>query len=204
MPNPVLDGLNSGKIRGPRRDSGNDRWDEVWDGSYILMPNPDIEHQGIAGGLTAIFGSLVVWTGHGSVYQGVNVSDQTDDWTLNFRCPDVAVYLDGNPALARVESYLGGPDLAVEILSPDDRSREKLEFYAKVGVRELLFIDRDPWALELFQRRGTGWAPAGRSRPEGGESFVSTVIPLRFALVPGDPRPSLAVSQIDGPQQWAV
>ena len=37
-----------------RRESGNDRWDEVWDGVYILMPNPNVEHQGIATNLAAI------------------------------------------------------------------------------------------------------------------------------------------------------
>ena len=37
------------------------------------------------------------------------------------------------------------------IVSRDDHSREKISFYEKVGVRELLIIDRDPWQLELFR-----------------------------------------------------
>ena len=132
------------------RASGNDRWDEVWDGVYILMPNPNIEHQEIATRFAMALGPVIEWPGLGSVFQGVNVSDRADDWTKNYRCPDVAVYLAGNPASARESHWLGGPDFAIEIISPYDRSREKLDFYASVGVRELLLIDRDPWTLELF------------------------------------------------------
>jgi len=46
---------------------------------------------------------------------------------------------------------VGGPDFAVEILNPGDRTPEKLPFYASVNVRELLVVDRDPWSLELFR-----------------------------------------------------
>ena len=30
-------------------------------------------------------------------FAGTNVSDREDDWRKNFRCPDVAVFLPGNP-----------------------------------------------------------------------------------------------------------
>ncbi len=192
------------EILDQRRASGNDRWDEVWDGVYILMPNPNIEHQGIATSLSAIFEVVAGWTGLGKVYQGANVSDRADDWTQNYRCPDIAVYLAGNPAVAKGAYWLGGPDFAVEIISPDDRSREKLDFYARVGVRELLLIDRDPWALELYQRRGTGLALVASSRPDQPEPLAGNVIALRFTLFPGEPRPSIEVSLVDGSRRWMV
>ena len=200
----VQDRLAARNILNQRRASGNDRWDEVWDGIYILMPNPNIEHQDIATGLSAVLRLVLDWPGLGKVYQGVNVSDRGDDWTQNYRCPDVAVYLAGNPAVAKGAYWHGGPDFAVEILSPDDRSRDKLDFYATVGVRELLLIDRDPWALELHQRLGTGWAPAACSRPEQREPLASAVIPFSFRLVPGETRPSIEVSLVDSAQRWLV
>jgi Uma2 family endonuclease len=200
----VQDKLAAANILRQRRASGNDRWDEVWDGVYILMPNPNIEHQGIAGRLLMVFGQVIEWPGLGRVFPGVNVSDRLDDWTQNYRCPDVAVYLNGNTAVDKGAFWLGGPDLAVEIISPDDRSREKLDFYARVGVRELLLVDRDPWSLELYQRRGADWALAGTSRPGEGEPVASSVVPLRFRLIPGDPRPSIEVSTADGAQSWTV
>ena len=200
----VEDMLSASKILDQRRASGNDRWDEVWDEVYILMPNPNIEHQDIATSLAAIFKLVIDWPGLGKAYQGVNVSDRTDDWKKNYRCPDVAVYLTENPAVGKGAYWYGGPDLAVEIISPDDRSRMKFDFYSTVGVRELLLIDRDPWALELYQRQGADWTLAGRSRPEQGETLTSSVVPLRFALVPGDSRPTIAVSLADGSRDWKV
>jgi Uma2 family endonuclease len=187
-----------------RRESGNDRWDEVWDGVYILMPNPNVEHQDIATGLSAIFRVQLDWAGRGRTFQGVNVSDQPVDWTRNYRCPDVAVYLPGNPAVDRGAYWQGGPDFAVEVISPDDRSREKLEFYASVGVRELLLIDRDPWGLELYRRRGSEWDLVGTSKPDQPVSLASAVLPLSFRLVPGPSRPIIEVVSADGAQTWAV
>lgn len=200
----VQDRLAARDILRQRLASGNDRWDEVWDGTYILMPNPNIEHQGIAGRLLMVLGPLIEWPGLGRVFPGVNVSDRTDDWTQNYRCPDVAVYLAGNPAVAKGAYWHGGPDFAVEIMSPDDRSRDKLGFYATVGVRELLLIDRDPWALELYQRRGAELALAASSSLDKPETLASDLIALRFALVPGGPRPSIVVSTADGSQRWTV
>ena len=85
------------------------------------------------------------------VFAGCNVSDQPKRWKRNYRCPDVAVFLPGNPAEDRKTHWFGGPDFAVEIISRFDRSREKFGFYKSVGVRELLLVDRHPWALELYR-----------------------------------------------------
>ncbi len=200
----IQDRLAAKEILDQRRASGNDRWDEVWDGVYILMPNPNVEHQDIATSWSAIFKIVVDWPGLGKAYQGVNVSDRAEDWKKNYQCPDVAVYLSGNPAVAKNAYWLGGPDFAIEIISPDDRAREKFDFYASVGVRELLLIDRDPWSLELFGRRGTDWSLSGRSTPEDPQILSSETLPIRFGMVPGDPRPTIDVLTTDGAQRWAI
>ena len=187
-----------------RRASGNDRWDEVWEGTYLLMPNPNNEHQSIATRFAMAFGPSVEWPGLGRVFQGANISDQAADWQYNYRCPDVAVYLVGNTAIDRGTFWYGGPDFAIEIISPDDRSRQKFDFYAKVGVRELLLVDRDPWLLELYQRRGTEWKPAGTSKPEQPDSLASEVLPLTFRLVANAVRPIIEVFHADGIQKWTV
>lgn len=187
-----------------RRESGNDRWDEVWDGVYVLMPNPNIEHQDIATGLLAVFRIVLDWTGSGKTFQGVNVSDQSTDWTRNYRCPDVAVYLPGNPAVARGAYWHGGPDFAVEIISPDDRSREKFGFYARVGVRERLLIDHDPWRLELHRRRGSEWDRVGTSTPDQPDLIASAVLPLSFRLVSGPSRPIIEVVAVGDERSWTI
>ncbi len=96
------------------------------------------------------------------------------DWTKNYRCPDVLVFLPGNPAEDRGTHWLGGPDFAVEIMSRGDRSRKKLDFYAKVGVRELLLIDRRPWKLELYRRHDDRLELAALLEPGSPQSITST------------------------------
>src|SRR5258706_1248071 len=138
------------RVIAERRKFGLDRYDEVWEGVYFMSPAPNFEHQGIATELAAILVELVNRNGLGKVFGNCNVSDR-DDWTLNYRIPDVAVFLRGNAARHMGTHCIGGPDLAIEIVSPDDRSWEKLPFYAAVGTKELLLLDRDPWALTLLQ-----------------------------------------------------
>jgi Uma2 family endonuclease len=63
--------------------------------------------------------------------------------------PDVVVALAGGQAKDCGTHWCSGPDFVVEIRSPSEDPRDKLDFYAAVGTREVLVIDRDPWALEL-------------------------------------------------------
>ncbi len=65
--------------------------------------------------------------------------------------------------------------------SPDDRAREKLAFYAKVGTREVLLVDRDPWALELFRLREGRLAQVSRSTTDNGQA-------LEYGSAPSRPR----------------
>src|SRR5207253_305814 len=74
--------------------------------------------------------------------------------------------------------WCGGPDFCVEIASPGDRSRDKLAFYAGIGVRELLLVDRDPWALELFRLSAGRLEPVGRSDLSKQDALPSPVVPV--------------------------
>ena len=179
-----------------RRESGGDRYDEVWDGVYVLSPVADNEHQQLGFDLAW---AIKMELGHDQriqVFQGCNVSSRAERWRKNYRCPDVAVFLPGNPAEDRGTHWYGGPDFAVEIQSPYDRSREKFGFYAKVGVRELMFVARRPWLLELYHRVGHDWQLVGESEPAADSLLLkSSVFPLGFRLVPGTNRPRIEVSQ---------
>lgn len=117
-------------IRVRRHARGIDGHDEVGDGVYFVPPLADNDHQDIVGGLTTVLQILVAFPKLGRVQPGANVSDRDDDWRKNYRVPDVLVFLDGNPALGKSSHWLGGPDLAVEVVSRGDRSRGKLDFYA--------------------------------------------------------------------------
>ncbi len=138
------------------------------------------------------------------ILPGINVTDRDDDWTQNYRVPDLSVILAGNPCEDRESHYMGGPDFVVEILSPNDRAREKLGFYASIGVREILVVDRKPWALELYRLDGGELKLSGRSTPEAPDLLLSTVLPLVFRLQAGDPRPWIDIRRTEGQGKWTI
>ena len=187
-----------------RRVRGADRYDEVWNGVYIMNAYPNIEHQGLVGRLTSILLFLIDDQKLGMVLPGCNVSDRPQKWKENYRCPDVVVFLKGTKAVNKQSHFFGGPDLAIEIISPNDRSREKLDFYAKVGTRELLLIDRDPWSLELYRFDGGVPALVMRADVADGATLETEVVPLRWRLVAGTERPLVEVSRPDGSQMWTA
>ena len=198
-----IDPMELASLLRDRRESGGDRYDEVWDGVYVMSPLADNEHQQLGFDLA---GAIKLGLGQDErirIFPGCNVSDRPKQWKKNYRCPDVAVFLPGNQAEDRDSHWFGGPDFAVEILSPYDRSREKFAFYAKVGVRELLFVTRRPWCLELYRRTGQDWGLVGKSEPSLESSLLSSeVLSLGFRLVPGSKRPRIEVSQTAGTARW--
>jgi len=186
-----------------RRAWGGDKFDEVWDGIYIMAPLANLEHNELVANLSAAFRNAFANQAEVRVFAGVNVSDREEDWEKNYRCPDVAVVLPGSRALDCGAFYCGGPDFCVEIISDYDRSREKFDFYAKAGVRELLLIDRNPWQLELYRLARTRFKPAGVLDPDSKQLLASQVLPLTFQLLARpELRPQIEVAKPDTGERW--
>ncbi len=185
-----------------RRARGADRYDEVWEGVYIMNAMPNIEHQTLVGRLTHILQFLVDDQKLGLVLPGCNVTDRTEGWRKNYRVPDVAVFLNGTQAIPKTSHWLGGPDLAIEIVSPRDRSRKKLDFYAKVRTRELLLVDRHPWSLELYRLTGSEMVLIGTSTIAQPAILATEVVPLGWRLINGPDRPIVEAARLDGSQRW--
>ncbi len=182
----VQDPLVAVPLLEERRRSGLDRNDEVWDGTYIFMPLAGPQHQQYVNRIAYQLTRFLDDSGRpGVVEPGTNVTDRRDDWTKNYRCPDVVLFLPGNPAEQRSSHWLGGPDLAVEVLSEGDLAMEKLPFYASVGVRELWVLDRDPWRLSRFRLTDGALVEDGVAEP-GGPPVRSVVLPLDWALTTAD------------------
>lgn len=187
-----------------RRAAGIDQHDEVWNGEYFVFPPVDNEHQDFVGDWTTVFKIAVQWPKLGFAYPGINVSDRTDDWTKNYRCPVVAVFLNDTTAENHGAYWYGGPDFAIEIISDGDRTREKFEFYAQVDTRELLIVDRDPWALELYRLTEGELVLVGKSTPDDSSVLKSEVVPLSFFMQRADERPAIEVLHNDGEQDWTI
>ena len=192
------------ELRAQRAAWGSDKWDEVWEDVYVMSPLPNDEHQQIVSRLSAILIDRLEFQGHGNVRAGVNVSDRKDNWKENYRCPDVAVFLNDTKAENRDTHWFGGPDFVVEIVSLGDQTRQKLPFYGKVGTRELLVVDRDPWQLELYRLAGDELESAGTCTVADAGVLASAVIPFTFALKADDQRPKIEVIHTTDQQSWLI
>lgn len=202
LPMLVTDPQVSAEIIEDRRARGIDHHDEVWEGLYVMSPAANNEHQQLVLRLALALVEAVDRANLGRSYPGVNVTDRADDWTKNYRCPDVVTFLNGNAAVDRQTHWLGGPDLAIEIVSPYDRSREKIEFYAKIGTRELLLVDRAPWQLELFRLSDGNISSVGIATVENGIAVASETAPLSFALRAAETRPEIEISHLRDGRRW--
>lgn len=166
--------------------TGADRFDEVWEGTYMMAPMPNDEHQRLVSRLVYILEETIGVPGHGQVRAGVNVSDRsgTDDWRENYRVPDVAVFLATGRARNQGAYWLGGPDFVIEIVSPEDRTYDKLPFYAKVGVRELLIVNPGSKMLELYSLQGDALQRSGASTSGAAGVLASQALPFQFEISP--------------------
>jgi Uma2 family endonuclease len=129
-----------------RRRTGVDRWDEVWEGVLHMVPPPSAAHQRLSAELLAVLVPLAKGRGLvGLVEAGLYRGDE------DYRIPD---QMYAQPDQLSDRGVEGGAPLVVEILSPGDESYDKLDWYAAGGVEEVLVIDPETRAAELFARRG--------------------------------------------------
>jgi Uma2 family endonuclease len=187
-----------------RREWGGDHHDEVWNGVYIMSPLANDEHQRLVLQFSMILETVLRPAGDADVRPGANVSDRREKWRQNYRVPDVVVrFHDGVSEICDTH-WFGGPDFLIEIASRGDRSRKKLSFYAAIGVREVMILDRQPWAVELY-RLGEGvLGLVGKSTLDDPKLVASEVVPLSFRLVQPEKEPRIVVIHRDGEPQWLV
>ena len=187
-----------------RQANGTDKFDEVWEGVYVMSPLANNQHQYLVKELTTILTLSVDWARLGQTFPGTNVSDRKDDWKQNYRCPDVAVFLNETQAENCGAFWFGGPDFGIEVVSPGDRTVKKLQFYADVLTRELLVIDRIPWRLTLFRLDDGEMKRVDQSSVESPNVLASETIPLDFRLVREENETVIKVTHHDGQQSWPI
>jgi len=184
-----------------RRAAGIDAHDEVWDGVYVMPPAADNEHNRLAGRLDRVL-DAVARTRGGESIPSPNLSDRLQQWVDNFRVPDVVTLVHDSAAVDAGTHIVGPADFVVEIASPDDQTYAKIDFYSKIGVRELLIVDRNPWALRLYRHDGSALSIVADLSPGDGMTAESQVLPIRFELRPAEPRPAIVISADE--QSWRI
>jgi Uma2 family endonuclease len=167
-----------------RRRLGLDRRDEMWEGVLHMTPAPANEHQRILDELLFFLMGHLRRTKRGTIRSGINVFDESSPLE-SYRIPDLTFVAAGREALL-VEDGIrgGGPDAVIEIRSPNDESYEKLPFFAKLGVREVIIVDRDTKRVEVLALDG-GRYDARALEADG--SLVSRALGVRWQVLAGDP-----------------
>ncbi len=178
-----------------RKAIGADRWDEMWEGVLHMTPAPGNEHQRMLDRLIAFLLPLLERTGRGTLRSGINVFDESS-LEESYRIPDATFVGAGREAILADDGVRGGgPDSVIEIRSPGDESYEKLPFYARLGVREVLILDRDTKRPEVYRLAGSSYVAVAADR----DGWVTAeTMRLRFRRAPG--RQSLVVVDLDDPE----
>jgi Uma2 family endonuclease len=174
--------------------------DEMWEGVLHMAPAPANEHQRIVGELLYFLMGLLRRTGRGTIRVGINVFDESSP-LANYRIPDLTFVAAGREALFAEDGIRGGgPDAVIEVRSPHDESYEKLPFFAKLGVSEVIVVDRDTKQVEVFRLGGQGYQPAA---PIPGGDVPSDVLGVWFRAV-GDSQPRLRLIALGEPDLEAL
>lgn len=177
---------------------------EVWEGVTVVPPIPTDEHQDVAGRLYTICYTVIEDEGLGKVRPPINLSDRVEDWGENYRNPDMSVFLNNTAAVNYDSHWVGGPDFAVEVISPGEKPTAKFAFYESIGTKELFIVHRKPWKLELFTLSDGKLKLASTSALLSAAVCASAALGLTFQLVEGTRRPRITVVQPSSGRTWLV
>jgi Uma2 family endonuclease len=136
-----------------RRRAGADRFDEVWEGVYHVVPGPSGAHAEIESQLHRLLGSPAAAVG--LVVSGqFNLGESEQD----FRVPDGGLHR-GRPS----GTWQHTAALVFEVRSPSDETWEKLPFCAARGVDEILIVDPQERSVSWLALEGGEYRPLERS-----------------------------------------
>lgn len=126
-----------------RRRLGQDRYDEVWEGTYVMAPAPRQSHAAVQTQLVRLLAEPAQAAGLTDTGP-FNLGDPDD-----FRVPDLGYHRSMTSA-----TFVPTAPIVVEVLSPDDETYAKFGFYAAHGVEEILVAD--PTARTVCWWRSSG------------------------------------------------
>lgn len=117
-----------------RAELGLDRFDEMREGVYHMVPAPHPRHAAVQARVLAVLEGAVASPRVAVGPVNIGVAD-------DYRIPDAAVVEAA--ALRRGDAFLPGAALVVEVVSPGEDGRGKAGFYAAWGVAELVVVAPD-------------------------------------------------------------
>lgn len=125
-----------------RRELGLDGRDEMWDGVVHMVPPAGMPHQRLS---SRFFATVVPLADRRGLVPFMETGLFRSDG--DYRVPD-QMYCSPEHLSERGAA---GAELVVEVRSEHDETYRKLDFYAAVGVREVLVLHPEPRDVELFR-----------------------------------------------------
>jgi Uma2 family endonuclease len=127
---------------------------EFIDGRLVEEEVPDYLHEVLVAWLARVLGD---WGEHAGAIVGASDAKFTISSTRG-RKADLTVYLGGRRPPPRGPIAIP-PDIAVEVVSPSPRDQrrdrfEKMEEYARFGIRFYWLIDPQPRTVEIYEQAG--------------------------------------------------
>lgn len=132
----------------------DDKRYELIDGELYLMSSPRTIHQRLIGEIYRQIGNYLIDKKCQAFVSPLDVKlsgEKDDTKEFNVVQPDVMVVCDENKIAER--NILGAPDLVVEVLSPSNKSRDKvlkLNMYQKFGVKEYWIVSPEEEIVETY------------------------------------------------------
>ena len=112
----------------------------------------------------------------------------------DYRIPDMTFVSAGREHVIARDGVRGeGPDAVIEIRSPGDETYDKFPFFARIGVREVIVVDRDTKQLEIYRLVGSQYVA---DQMDSGKWLRSEVLQVRFTTT--EPA-HLVVEDLDDP-----
>jgi len=131
-------GTDLDAVLAQRRALGHDRFDEVWEGAYRMVPGPALRHALVDAEVLAALRPRARAAGLTSL-TAFNLGEPAD-----YRVPDQG-YARGTPA----GLYLPTAEVVVEVLSPGDDTYRTFPFFARHGVGKIVVVDPDGRRVEI-------------------------------------------------------
>ena len=136
-----------------RRALGQDQHDEAWEGEYHVAPYAHSHHGLVQNQLTRVLGPR----GDREALIGTN-GFNLGTGPFDFRVPDGGFFREPPHEL-----YVPTAVVVIEVLSPDDETYDKLDFYAAHGVQEILIAHpQERWVRCLDLQHGAVEVPRSR------------------------------------------
>ncbi len=183
-----------------RKRTGAHRWDERWDGVWHLMPSPTRRHQDICAALVIALRSLCGHPTRSHVHMQLNVA-RPGRWPNDYREADVVLLKPGRFSIDKDVYLEGGPNLVVEVRSPNDECEAKIRFYDDIGVDEVWILDSITLDLTIFARRDLG-APSSptTANAEGWQFSATTGVEFRRERSRSGDETALGIRHRDRPE----